>query len=85
MKTVYTPKGVCAQQMVLTLEDNIIKDVAIYGGCDGNLSGISRLLVGMSAEDAITKMKGIICGRKLTSCPDQLALALEQCINVRNM
>ena len=81
MKTIYTPMGVCARQMALTVEDGIIKEVIIDGGCDGNLSGISRLLVGMTVEEAISKMKGITCGRKSTSCPDQLSKALEQCIN----
>ena len=80
MKIVYTPKGVCARRMAVTVEDGIIKEVTVDGGCDGNLSGISHLLVGMSAEDAISKMKGITCGRKSTSCPDQISQALEKCI-----
>lgn len=61
-----------------TQEDNIIKSVAFTGGCNGNLKGISALVAGMSVDDAISKLKGIQCGFKSTSCPDQLARALEQ-------
>lgn len=60
------------------VEDNIIKSVAFTGGCNGNLKGISALVAGMSVDDAISKLKGIQCGFKSTSCPDQLARALEQ-------
>ena len=61
-------------------EEGIIKDVRIEGGCSGNLQGISRLVVGMKATDAIERMKGISCGGKPTSCPDQLSKALEQAL-----
>ena len=76
----YTPKGVCSRRMTVKLEDGIIRDVRIEGGCNGNLQGISRLVVGMRAEDAIARMRGIQCGGKPTSCPDQLAAALTQAL-----
>lgn len=81
MKTTYIPHGVCSRQIDIDLEDNIIKSVTFYGGCHGNLQGIARLVEGMSAEEAIRRIRGIRCGHKNTSCPDQLAQALEQAIN----
>ena len=79
MKTItYTPKGVCSRQMEIDLEDDIIKEVRVLGGCSGNLQGVSSLLVGMTRDEAISRMEGIRCGFKPTSCPDQLARALKQ-------
>lgn len=72
-----TPEGVCSRQIDIVLENDIIKSVVYAGGCDGNLKGIGSLLKGMKRTDAISKLKGITCGRKQTSCPDQLALTLE--------
>ena len=80
MHITYRPKGVCLQLMEIDVEDGIIKKVVVKGGCNGNLQGISSLLVGMKAEDAIARMEGIRCGFKDTSCPDQLAKALKNCI-----
>lgn len=80
MHITYRPKGVCSQLMEIDVEDGIIEKVVVKGGCSGNLQGISRLLVGMKAEDAIARMEGIRCGFKDTSCPDQLAKALKNCI-----
>lgn len=80
MHITYRPKGVCSQLMEIDVEDGIIEKVVVKGGCSGNLQGISSLLVGMKAEDAIAKMEGIRCGFKDTSCPDQLAKALKNCI-----
>ena len=77
MKQVYRPRGVCSQLMEIDVENGIIQSVNILGGCSGNLQGISRLLEGMRVEDAIARMKGIHCGPRPTSCPDQLAIALE--------
>ena len=79
---VYTRKnqGVCSRSTTVTLEDGIIKDVEIIGGCDGNLKGIMSLTKGMRATDAIERMKGITCGRKCTSCPDQYAIALQEAL-----
>lgn len=76
----YRPKGVCSQLMTIDVENGIIEKVEVKGGCSGNLQGISQLLVGMKAEDAVKKMEGIRCGYKATSCPDQLAQALKKCI-----
>ena len=80
MHITYRPKGVCSQLMEIDVEDGIIEKVVVKGGCSGNLQGISSLLVGMKAEDAIARMEGIRCGCKDTSCPDQLAKALKNCI-----
>ncbi len=76
----YTPRGVCSREIDIEIEDGIIKKVAFTGGCNGNLQGISSLVTGMKATDAIAKLKGIRCGFKNTSCPDQLAHALEEMI-----
>ena len=76
----YTPRGVCSRRMTVALEDGVIRDVRIEGGCSGNLQGISRLVIGMKVEDAIERMQGIRCGGKPSSCPDQLAKALTQAL-----
>ena len=79
MTYTYTPRGVCSRRMVVELSDSgVIKNVRIDGGCNGNLQGISRLVQGMKAEEAIERMEGISCGGKGTSCPDQLAQALRK-------
>ena len=77
MRFQYRPRGVCSQLMDIEVEDGRILDVKITGGCSGNLQGISRLLKGMGVDDAIERMEGKRCGRKRTSCPDQLAQALK--------
>ena len=76
----YRPKGVCSQLMSIDVEDGIIEKVEVRGGCSGNLQGISRLVEGMEIREAISRMEGIRCGFKPTSCPDQLAKALKQCL-----
>ena len=78
MEVTYVPQGVCSQLMHIETEDGIIKSVEVVGGCNGNLQGISRLVEGMTVEEAISRMEGIHCGGKPTSCPDQLARALKQ-------
>ena len=80
MTYTFTPKGVCSRLMTVELEDGIIKDVRIEGGSDGNLQGISHLVKGMKASDAIARMQGISCGGKPTSCPDQLSKALTEAL-----
>ena len=80
MHITYRPRGVCSQLMTIDVEDGLIQKVEVVGGCSGNLQGLSKLLVGMSAQEAIDKLEGIRCGRKPTSCPDQLAQALKNCI-----
>ncbi|MDE5866170.1 MAG: TIGR03905 family TSCPD domain-containing protein [Lachnospiraceae bacterium] len=74
----YNPQGVCSKAIDIEVEDGVIKSVQFTGGCNGNTQGISKLVVGMRAEDAIQRLKGIKCGFKNTSCPDQLACALEK-------
>ena len=79
MTYTYRPRGVCSQLMEVEVEDVKIRRVQVLGGCDGNLQGISRLVVGMDVDEAISRMEGIRCGGKPTSCPDQLAQALKAC------
>ena len=74
----YKPKGVCSREMLIELEGDIIKSVKIVGGCAGNSIGVSKLVEGMNIDEAIKRMKGIQCGSRGTSCPDQLAKALEE-------
>lgn len=73
----YTPKGVCSRKFTIEVENGKIGDIAIVGGCSGNLQGLAALLKGMEVEDAIARMEGIRCGFKSTSCPDQMAQALK--------
>jgi len=75
-KITYETKGVCSRLIEVEVENNIIKNIQFYGGCNGNLKGISSLCVGMDVNDVIKKLKGINCGMKSTSCPDQLASCL---------
>lgn len=80
MVHVYKPRGVCSSEMRVEVEDGIIRKVEVKGGCSGNLQGISKLVVGMDAHEAISRMEGIRCGMKPTSCPDQLSKALRECL-----
>ena len=73
----YKTKGTCASSIDIEVEGNIIKSVSFTGGCNGNLQGIAALVKDMPIEDTIKRLKGIRCGFKNTSCPDQLAQALE--------
>ena len=77
----YKPEGVCSQEMIIDVEGDTLKSVKIIGGCGGNTAGISKLVEGMKIKDVINKLKGIPCGYKRTSCPDQLARALEKIEN----
>ncbi len=74
----YRTKGTCSRKVTVETENGVITYCAFEGGCSGNTQGVSALVLGMKTEDAIKKMKGIKCGFKNTSCPDQLALALEE-------
>ena len=78
MRLVYRPRGVCSQRIEIDVEDGCVQDVQFTGGCSGNLQGISRLVKGMPVEEVISRVEGIRCGFKPTSCPDQLAQALKQ-------
>ena len=78
MKYSFRPQGVCSREMHVDMNDQgVIESLEVVGGCRGNLQGISALVKGMSAQEAITRLKGIHCGFKPTSCPDQLAQGLE--------
>jgi len=74
----YKPQGVCSREMIITIENDTILKVEIIGGCAGNTLGVSQLIKGMKVEEAIKRLKGIPCGTRGTSCPDQLAKALEE-------
>ncbi len=74
----FTPRGVCSQKMIIDVEDGVVRELQVLGGCNGNLKGISSLVKGMKIEDVIERLEGIRCGMKPTSCPDQLARALKE-------
>jgi len=73
----YQTKGTCSSAIDIEVNNGVIESVAFTGGCNGNLKGISALVKGMKVEDAISRLEGIRCGFKSTSCPDQLAQALK--------
>lgn len=77
---IYKTKGTCSTMIDVELKDGVIDSVKFTGGCNGNLQGIGALVKGMKPEEAISRLKGIRCGFKPTSCPDQLAHALEEMI-----
>ena len=74
----YRPRGVCSQGITFELEDGRVQNVRFVGGCSGNTQGVSRLVEGMPAEEAVRRLSGIRCGMKATSCPDQLARAIRE-------
>ncbi len=78
MKFTYRTNGVCSRSIDIEIENDVIKDVSFMGGCNGNLKGIGALVNGMQIDDVIEKLKDIKCGFKNTSCPAQLAAALQQ-------
>ncbi len=80
MQYVYTTKGTCSRQIIVELEDGVVQSVQFVGGCNGNTKGISSLVAGMKAEDVVRRCRGITCGMKPTSCPDQLARALQEAV-----
>lgn len=81
MKYSYKTNGTCSRQIDIELENGIIKDVVFYGGCNGNLQGISALVKNKPASEIIELVKGVKCGFKQTSCPDQLAVALQEALD----
>lgn len=83
MTYTYKPSGVCSSRIDLELEGNVIKSVAFTGGCNGNLQGISRLVEGMTVEEAVGRLQGIHCGVRPTSCPDQLSKALTEAVKAQ--
>ena len=76
-KIIYSPKGVCSRQIEIEIDNGIIASCRFMGGCSGNTQGICALVKGMKVEDAISRLEGIRCGFRPTSCPDQLAAALK--------
>lgn len=74
----YKTQGVCSRQIDIDVENGVIVDAKFTGGCSGNTQGVAALVVGMTMEEAVKRLRGIKCGFKSTSCPDQLAVALEQ-------
>ena len=77
MKHEYTPRGVCAGKIEFDVNDGIINNVKIHGGCQGNSTGIAKLVEGMKADEVIEKLESIRCGGRPSSCPAQLAMALK--------
>lgn len=78
MKSVYKPQGTCSTAIELEVEDGVLKEIAFWGGCSGNLQGISRLVTGMKVTDVLARLEGVRCGTRSTSCPDQLCQALHE-------
>lgn len=76
----FRPQGVCSQEMIINIENGKLIDLKVIGGCNGNLQGIAKLVEGMPVEEIIKRLKGIKCGFRESSCPDQLAVALEEYI-----
>ncbi len=83
MRYSFRTQGTCSRVIELDVEDGVVSNVVFYGGCDGNLKGISQLVEGMQVSEVISRLKGIRCGTKPTSCPDQLATALEQVVSIK--
>ena len=80
MKQTYQNKGTCSSSVTVELEGDVIRSVEFHGGCNGNTKGIASLVAGMKAQDVIDRLRGIQCGFKSTSCPDQLSCALEKAL-----
>lgn len=75
---VYKTKGTCSREIHYSVKDGVVESIEVIGGCNGNLKGICRLITGMPVEQVIKAFKGVDCGGRGTSCPDQIAQALEQ-------
>ena len=80
MQYEYKTKGTCSQRIFFDIEDGKLVNVQFVGGCNGNLKGIAALVEGMNVEEVISRLEGITCGGKPTSCPDQLAKAITECL-----
>ena len=78
MTKIYYPKGTCSRKMEIAVEDGIIQHLEVAGGCSGNIQGIIRLVEGRSVKEVADSLRGVRCGLKSTSCPDQLARALDE-------
>ena len=77
----YITRGVCSRKIEFDIEGNVVKNVRFFSGCSGNTQGVSRLIEGMDANEAVRRLKGIDCNGRGTSCPDQLAKAISEVIN----
>ncbi len=78
----FKTKGVCSQKIIFDVDNDIVKNVQFVGGCSGNTQGVSRLVEGMEVHEAISRLEGIKCGPRATSCPDQLAQALKTALDM---
>ncbi len=74
----YEPEGVCSDEMIFEIDGDVVKSLKIIGGCPGNTVGVSKLIENKKIDDIIKMLKGIDCGSRGTSCPDQIARALEE-------
>ncbi|MBR6287255.1 MAG: TIGR03905 family TSCPD domain-containing protein [Bacteroidaceae bacterium] len=83
-KFVYNTVGTCSKQIMIDVENGVVNDVQFLGGCHGNLQGIGELVQGMKVEDVVSRLDGIRCGNKATSCPDQLSTALKKIMEQGN-
>lgn len=83
MKYQYATTGTCSRLIDIEVENGVVKDVHFTGGCHGNLQGVAALVKGRKAEDVIGVLKGIRCGSKMTSCPDQFARALTEVVDAK--
>ena len=81
MQFTYKTKGTCSQMITFDVNDNVVTNVQFFGGCNGNLKGIAKLVEGMNIDEVIARVEGVKCGMKATSCPDQLAQALKAAKN----
>ena len=79
----YNTRGTCSRKVIVDVKDGVIVDCKFVAGCPGNTLGVSTLVKGMTVEEAVSKLKGIKCGMKSTSCPDQLARALEEALGAK--
>ena len=78
MEYIYEPEGVCSYEMIFEIDGDVVKSLKIIGGCPGNTVGVSKLIENKKIDDIIKMLKGIDCGSRGTSCPDQIARALEE-------
>ena len=78
MEYIYKPSGVCSREFIFDIDDDTVKSLEVIGGCNGNLKGIAKLITGMKLEDIISRIEGVKCGFKNTSCPDQIANAIDR-------
>jgi len=74
----FNTRGVCATKLEFDVEEGMVKNVSFFGGCDGNHKGVAALAEGMTPDEAAKRLRGITCGMRKSSCPDQLAVALEE-------